>query len=47
MNRVQQFLSAALFVVATSQIAMGVVSFTSGAANGNQLDQPGLASDSR
>ena len=47
MNRVQQFLSVALFVVAASQIAIGVVSFTSGAANGNQLDQPSLTSDSR
>ena len=41
MNRVQQFLSVALFVVAASQIAIGVVSFTSGAATGNPLDQSG------
>ena len=45
MNRVQQFLSVALFVVAASQIAIGVVSFTSGAATGNPLINP-LTSDS-
>ena len=47
MNRIQQFLSVALFVVATSQIAIGVVSFTSGAVTGNPLDQSGLTSNSR
>jgi len=47
MNRVQQFLSVALFIVAASQIAMGVLNFTSGAATGNQLDPAGMTSDSR
>ena len=47
MNRVQQFLSVALFVVAASQIAIGVVNFTSGAATVNPFDQSGLTSDSR
>ena len=47
MNRVQQFLSVALFVVAASQIAIGVVSSTTNAATGNPLDPSGLTSNSR
>ena len=47
MNRVQQFLSVALFVVAASQIAIGVVSSTTNAATGNPVDPSDLTSNSR
>ena len=47
MNRVQQFLAVSLFVVAASQIAMGLLNFNSGAATGNQLNPAGLTSNSR
>ncbi|MGB0277757.1 MAG: hypothetical protein ACPF98_03165 [Prochlorococcaceae cyanobacterium] len=47
MNRVQQFLSVALFVVAATQIAIGVVSSTTNAATGNPVDPSDLLSNPR